>query len=340
MQDRRQGQRRESDVDRPTTRAVVVEQWGDPSVLEVRNSPLHEPGPGEVRVRVRYAGVNYVDVYHRTGLYPKEPPFVPGVEAAGEVDAVGREVEGVQPGMRVAFAMSPGAYAEHVNVPAWKLVEVPAAVDLKLAAAVMVQGMTAHYLSAATYPIREGDRVLVHAAAGGVGHLLVQLAIKRGATVIGTCSTEEKAELVRGAGAQHVVRYTEEDFLDAVMSITDGAGVHAVYDSVGRDTFDRSLRCLARRGILVLFGQSSGPVPPVDPQRLARQGSVFLTRPGLGDYMPDAQSVRDHASPVFSWIEGGQLDVRIDRVLPLDEARTAHQLLEGRQTAGKLLLEA
>lgn len=321
-----------------TIQAILVEEWGEPAVLEPKRIARPEPGEGEVRVRVRYAGVNYVDVYHRSGMYPKEPPFVPGLEAAGIVDALGPDADGVQVGDRVAFAMSPGAYAEEVVVPDWKLVRVPERVGLDTAAAVMLQGMTAHYLSAATFRIAEGDRVLVHAVAGGVGLLLTQLAKKRGATVLGTCSTEEKAERARAAGADHVILYTEQDFHAETMSYTGGAGVDVVYDSVGRDTFERSLKCLRPRGMLVLFGQSSGPVPPIDPQRLARQGSVYLTRPSLGDYASDGQAVRAHATPLFSWIQGDQLDVRVDQVVPLEEAQRAHSLLESRRTSGKLLL--
>lgn len=319
--------------------AILVEEWGDPTVLQLRPLARPQPGPGEARVRVAFAGVNYVDVYHRSGMYPKEPPFVPGLEASGTVEALGEGAEGVSVGDRVAFAMSPGAYAEEVVVPAWKLVRVPEAISLELAAAVMLQGMTAHFLSNDTYPIREGDTVLIHAVAGGVGLLLTQMAKKRGATIIGTCSTEEKAERARAAGADHVIRYTEEDFHGKTMELTDGAGVHAVYDSVGRDTFDRSLQSLRPRGCLVLFGQSSGPVPPLDPQRLARQGSVYLTRPSLANYAASGKDVRRHATPLFSWIEGDQLDVRIDEVLPLSEAERAHQRLESRQTSGKLLLK-
>ncbi|HUF11915.1 MAG TPA: quinone oxidoreductase [Longimicrobiales bacterium] len=335
---------------RETMRAVLVQQWGDPSVLEASEVEVPEPAPGEALVRVDFAGVNYTDVYHRTGLYPKEPPFIPGVEASGVVEKLGAGAEdaagaaagagaaGVAVGDRVAFAMGAAAYAEYVTVPAWKLVEVPEAIPMEIAAAVMVQGMTADFLSSDAYPILEGDTVLIHAAAGGVGLLLTQLAKKRGAVVIGTCSTEEKAKRVRAVGADHVVLYTEDDFVDATNGITDGKGVAAVYDSVGRATFDRSIDCLAPRGFLLLFGQASGPVAPVDPQILARQGSIYLTRPSLVHYMRDAAEARARAGRIFSYIQGGQLDVHIHCILDLTQAAEAHELLESRRTSGKLLL--
>ena len=334
--DRRAQERRGAPEE--TMRAIVVEQWGDPTVMELKRVARAQPQEGEALVRVEYAGVNYVDIYHRTGLYPKEPPFTPGLEAAGVVEALGAGVTDPAVGTRVAFAMAPGAYAEYVSVPAWKLVALPDGVDSRDAAALMVQGMTAHYLSHDTYAIQQGDVVLVHAVAGGVGLLLTQMASRLGATVIGTCSTEEKAERARAAGARHVVLYTQEDFLPRTLELTDGAGVHAVYDSVGRDTFEDSLRALRPRGCLVLYGQSSGPVAALDPQRLAAQGSVFLTRPSLADYAADAQQVRAHAEPLFDWLRAGELEVRIEDVLPLQEAARAHQLLEGRRTSGKLLL--
>ena len=326
--------------ERETMIAVLVQQWGDPSVLESREVEVPLVGPREALVRVEFAGVNYMDVYQRTGLYPKEPPFIPGGEACGVVEELGAEVKGgLAVGDRVAFAMGAAAYAEYVAVPTWKLVPVPVAIGSDVAAAVMLQGMTAHFLSHDCYPIENGDTVLVHAAAGGVGLLLTQLAKKRGARVIGTCSTQEKAERVLAAGADHAVLYTEQDFVDETHAITEGRGVQCVYDSVGRSTFERSLRCLAPRGHLVLFGQASGPVPPVDPQALNRQGSVYLTRPSLVHYMRDADEARARAGQLFSYIEGGQLDVRIERVLPLERAAEAHELLESRATSGKLLLE-
>ena len=323
---------------RETMRAVLVQQWGEPSVLEATEVEVPEPRPGEALVRVDFAGVNYTDVYHRTGLYPKEPPFIPGVEASGVVEEVGADAEGVAVGDRVAFALGASAYAEYVAVPTWKLVGVPEGVTQEVAAAVMVQGMTADYLTTDAYSIAEGDTVLVHAAAGGVGLLLTQLAKKRGATVIGTCSTEDKAGRVRAAGADHVVLYTERDFDDATLEITKGKGVAAVYDSVGRATFDRSMRCLAPRGFLLLFGQASGPVTPLDPQVLARQGSVYLTRPSLAHYMRDAAEARARAGRIFSYILARELDVHLHRTFDLGHAAEAHELLESRATSGKLLL--
>ena len=325
--------------ERETMMAVLVNQWGEPSVLESAEVEVPQPKPGEALVRVEFAGVNYVDVYHRSGMYPKEPPFIPGVEASGVVEEIGEAAEGVAVGDRVAFAMSPGAYAEYVAVPAWKLVPVPDGVTSDVAAAAMVQGMTAHFLTHDTYPIAAGDVVLLHAAAGGVGLLLTQLAKKRGATVIGTCSTEEKAARVRAAGADHVIRYDEQDFLDETRSITGGKGVAVVYDSVGRSTFDRSILAVRPRGYVVLFGQASGPVAPMDPQVLARQGSIYLTRPTLANYTSDAAEVRARAGAVFDYIAAGELDVAIHRTLPLANAAEAHDLLESRQTSGKLLLK-
>ena len=325
--------------ERETMLAVLVQQWGEPSVLETHEVEVPPLGAHDALVRVEYAGVNYIDVYQRTGIYPKEPPFIPGGEACGVVEEVGAGVEsGVAVGDRVAFAMGAAAYAEYVAVPAWKLVPVPADIGSDVACAVMLQGMTAHFLSHDCYPIDQGDTVLVHAAAGGVGLLLTQLAKKRGARVIGTCSTEEKAARVRAAGADHVILYTKEDFVDETHAITEGRGVQCVYDSVGRATFERSLRCLAQRGCLVLFGQASGPVAPIDPQALNWQGSVYLTRPTLAHYMRDATEARARAGQLFSYVQGGQLDVRIDRVLPLDQAAEAHELLESRASSGKLLL--
>jgi NADPH2:quinone reductase len=319
-------------------RAIRVAAYGGPEVLRLEELPVPEPGPGEARVRVAFAGVNFIDVYHRTGLYPLALPFTPGSEAAGVVDAVGEGVDIVAPGDRVAYAGQPGAYAECAIVQADRLVHIPDDVALDLAAAVMLQGMTAHYLTHSTYALGPGDTALVHAAAGGVGRLLVQLAKRRGARVIGTVSTEAKAALARGAGADHVVRYTVEDFREVARRLTDGRGVDVVYDSVGQATFEGSLDSLRRRGYLVLFGQSSGPVPPIDPLILNRKGSLFLTRPSLAHYTADRRELIGRAGDLLRWIAAGELDVRIDRVLPLAEAAEAHRLLEGRKTAGKVLL--
>jgi NADPH2:quinone reductase len=289
-------------------------------------------------VRLSAAGVNFIDIYHRTGLYPLPLPFTPGNEGAGVVEAVGREVTEVRPGDRVAYAMATGSYAELAVVPAFRLVPIPDTVSFEVAAAAMLQGMTAHYLAHSTFPLAPGHQALVHAAAGGVGLLLVQMAKKRGARVLGTVSTEAKAEAARRAGADVVIRYTEEDFEAVARRETDGRGLDVVYDSVGKTTFDKSLRSLRPRGLLALFGQSSGPVPPFDPGELAKRGSLFLTRPTLAHYNLDRKELLARASDVLSWMEKGELEVTIDRTLPLAQAAEAHRLLESRQTSGKLVL--
>ncbi|TCJ19960.1 quinone oxidoreductase [Rubrobacter taiwanensis] len=319
-------------------KAVRVHEPGGPEAMRYEDIPVPEPGPGEARVRLEAAGVNFIDVYQRTGQYPVELPHTLGLEGAGVVEAVGEGVEEVGEGERVAWAMSPGAYAERAVVPAWRLVPVPDGVDLKVAAAVMLQGMTAHYLTHSTFPVESGQSVLVHAAAGGVGLLLVQLAKKRGAYVIGTVSTEAKARLAKEAGADEIIRYTEQDFVAATKRLTGGEGVHAVYDSVGRSTFGGGLDVLRPRGYMVLFGQSSGPVPPLDPQVLNGKGSLFLTRPSLAHYTLDRDELLWRAGDLFRWIEAGELEVRVDRTVPLAEAADAHRALEGRETSGKVVL--
>jgi len=319
-------------------KAIRVHETGGPEVLRLEEMETPEPGQGEVRVKVTAAGLNFIDIYFRTGSYPLEPPFTPGSEAAGVVDAVGPGVTEFGPGDRVAYAMRPGSYAEEAVVPARMLVPVPDAVDMETAAAVMLQGMTAHYLAVSTYPLQEGEICLIHAAAGGVGHLLVQVAKLRGARVIGTVSTEEKAELARRYGADHVIRYTEEDFEDETLRLTDGVGVHVVYDSVGKTTFHKSLSCLRTRGYMVLFGASSGAVEPIDPQILNRGGSLFLTRPSLGHYIAERDELVLKGFYLFGWIESGELEVRVDRTFPLAEAGAAQTYMESRKTKGKVLL--
>jgi NADPH2:quinone reductase len=319
-------------------KAIRVHQYGAPEVLSYDEAPLPEPGTGEARVEIEAAGVNFIDVYHRTGSYPGQLPITPGVEGAGVVDAVGSGVVDVKVGDRVAYAMHQGSYADYAVVPAWRLVSIPDSLDTLTAAAVMLQGMTAHYLSCDTFPLQPGHTALVHAAAGGVGLLLVQLAKLRGARVIGTVSTEEKARLAREVGADEVILYTQVDFETETRRLTDGEGVDVVYDSVGITTFDKSLRCLKPRGYLALYGQSSGSVPPLDPQVLAARGSLFLTRPGLGNYTADRAEVLGRSSDLFEWIDAGELRVRIDKTFPLTEAAEAHRYLEGRKTRGKLLL--
>jgi NADPH2:quinone reductase len=318
--------------------AVVVRATGGPEVLEFAQIDVPEPGTGELLVDVAAAGVNYIDTYHRRGLYPKDLPFTPGNEGAGVVAAVGPDVTGFAVGDHVAWAEAAGSYAQRAIVPAHSAFAVPEGVSDEVAAASMLQGLTAHYLVTSTYPVKPGDTVLIHAAAGGVGLLLVQTAKSRGGKVIATVSTAEKEELARGAGADEVVRYTETDFAEEVERLTGGVGVAAVYDGVGKDTFDRSLACLARRGTLALFGASSGPVPPVDPQRLNAAGSVFLTRPTLVHHLATPEEFRWRCEELFSAITGGRLDVRIGGRYPLADARKAHEDLEGRRTTGKLLL--
>jgi NADPH2:quinone reductase len=320
-------------------KAIVVKEHGGPEVLSYEDVPVPEPGPGEARVRLAAAGVNFIDIYQRTGLYPIEPPFILGQEGAGEVDAVGEGVEDLSVGDHAAFAGVMGAYAEYVVAPAEKLVPVNVTlVEARLAAAAMLQGMTAHYLTHSTFPLEEGQTALVHAAAGGVGLLLCQMAKMRGATVIGTAGNEEKAQLARDAGADEVIVYTEQDFVEETRRITGGEGVHVVYDSVGKDTFDGSLDCLRPRGYMVLFGSSSGPVPPFDPQILNQKGGLFLTRPSLAHYTATREELLWRAESVLSWIGNNALEVRIGNTYPLSEAAQAHRDLEGRKTTGKLIL--
>lgn len=319
-------------------KAIRVTAPGGPEVLRLEEVPLPEPAAGEVRVRHEAVGVNFIDVYHRSGLYPVPTPFTPGMEGAGVVDAVGAGVDEWAVGDRVAYAMVRGAYAEYATVPADRLVRVPEGVSSRDAAAAMLQGMTADYLVRSTFPLGPGKRALVHAAAGGVGLLLVQMAKALGATVYGTVSTEEKAALVKEAGADEVILYTRTDFADEVRRLTGGEGVHVVYDSVGQATFAGSLRSLAPRGMLVLFGQSSGPVEAFDPQLLNSHGSLFLTRPSLAHYVADRDELRERAERLFAALRDGSLRLRIDSTFPLADAEAAHRHLESRASKGKLLL--
>lgn len=319
-------------------KAVRVDSFGGPEVLKLTEVPTLVPGPGQALVKIEAAGLNYIDVYHRTGLYPNPLPFVPGQEGAGVVAGLGPAATGLRVGDRVAWAGLMGAYAEHAVLPADRLVTLPEGVDTRTAAAVMLQGMTAHYLSESTFPLKPGDTCLVHAAAGGVGLLLVQMAKRRGARVFGTVSTEEKAALARGAGADEVVLYTKQDFEAEAKRLTGGKGVSVVYDSVGQATFEKSLNALAPRGMLVLYGQSSGVVPPLNPSLLAAKGSLFLTRPVLNHYVADRENLLRRAGDVLGAVASGALKVRIERTFPLAEASEAHRLLEGRKTTGKVLL--
>jgi NADPH:quinone reductase len=319
-------------------KAIRVEKYGGPEVLTLEEIPVPEPKAGEARVKIEAIGVNYVDVYQRTGLYPIQTPFTLGQEAAGVVDAVGEGVSEVKKGDRVAYAMVLGSYAEYAVVPAWRLVSVPSGIDAKSAAALMLQGMTAHYLTRSSYPLKKDETALIHAAAGGVGLLMIQIAKQLGAHVIGTVSTEAKAELAREAGADTIILYTQTDFVPEVKKLTDGCGVHVVYDSVGQSTFDKSLDCLRPRGYLVLFGQSSGPVPPFDLGKLAAKGSLFLTRPSLLHYTLDRAELLQRASDIFDWAASGKLKLRIENTFPITEAAEAHRQLEGRKTTGKVIL--
>lgn len=320
-------------------RAVQAERAGGPEVLQLVELDDPTPGEGELLVAVAAAGVNYIDTYHRSGLYPMQTPFGLGVEGAGEVRAVGPGVTEFAVGDRVAWCDVQGSYAELVTVPAARAVRVPEEVSYEQAAGVLLQGMTAHFLVTETYRVSRGESILVHAAAGGVGLLLTQLANERGARVIGTVSTEPKAELARGAGAAEVIRYTEvEDLAAEVRGLTDGQGVSVVYDGVGKSTFDASLASLRLRGMLVLFGAASGPVPPVDPQRLNAGGSLYLTRPTLFHYVATRKELEYHAGEVFAAVADGTVDVRVEHRYPLAEAGKAHEDLQARRTSGKLLL--
>jgi NADPH:quinone reductase len=319
-------------------KAVRVHKYGGPEVLTLEEIPVPEPRAGEARVKIEAIGVNFIDIYQRTGLYPLQTPFILGTEGAGIVDAVGPNVTEVKKGERVGYAMIPGSYAEYAIVPAARLVPIPPNIDARTAAALMLQGMTAHYLTHSTYPLKKGETALLHAAAGGVGLLLIQIAKQLGATVIGTVSTEAKAKLAKEMGADHLILYTQTDFLAEVKKLTDGRGVNVVYDSVGQTTFDKSLDCLRPRGYLVLFGQSSGPVPPFDPGKLAAKGSLFLTRPSLPHYTLERSELLQRANDVFNWTGAGKLKLRIDKTFPIAEAAKAHRDLEERKTTGKVIL--
>lgn len=318
--------------------AIRVHQTGGPEVLRYESVEPASPGRGQVLVRVEAAGLNFIEVYQRTGRYKVALPFVPGSEAGGEVVEIGEAVSGVKVGDQVASQSFAGSYAEYALAPAERLVLLPAGVTPRVGAAVLLQGMTAHYLACSTFPLAPGQTCLVHAAAGGVGLLLCQIAHRLGARVIGTVSTETKAALAREAGADEVILYTQQDFVIETRRLTGGAGVHVVYDSVGRTTFAKSLDCLAPRGMMVLFGQSSGPVEPVDPQVLNQKGSLFLTRPTLANYVASKADLLERASAVLRWVADGSLRVRIGHEFPLAAAAEAHTELEARRTTGKVLL--
>jgi len=319
-------------------KAIRVHQYGGPEVMKLEEAATPKPGPGQAQAKVEAAGVNFIDIYQRSGHYKGALPLAMGLEGAGTVEAVGPNVTEVKVGDRVAWTGIPGSYATHNLIPAERLVVLPKELSFRDGAAAMLQGMTAHYLSHSTYPLKPGDACLVHAAAGGVGLLLCQMAKMRGARVIGTVSTEAKAKLAREAGADEVILYTQQDFEAEVKRLTGGKGVNVVYESVGQDTFEKSLGCLALRGYLVLFGQSSGSVPPLDVQVLNTKGSLFLTRPSLFHYVATRQELIQRASDVLGWSAAGKLRLRVERTYPLAEAPEAHKALAGRQTTGKILL--
>ena len=319
-------------------KAVRIHQFGGPEAMQVEDVPTPSPKAGQVLVRLAAAGLNYIDVYQRTGMYPNQLPYTMGLEGSGVVATVGPDTTGFREGDAVAYTGIPGAYAEYAVVPADRLVHMPKGIDTKVGAAAMLQGMTAHYLAYSTYPLKPGDACLIHAAAGGVGLLLVQMAKQCGARVFGTVSTEDKAALAREAGADEVILYTQQDFEAEVKRLTNAKGVQVVYDSVGKTTFDKSLNCLAPLGYMVLYGQSSGPVPPFDAAVLSAKGSLFLTRPGLFHYIADRASLEKRAGDVLGWIASGQLKMRMEHNFALADAAKAHASLEGRKTTGKVLL--
>jgi len=318
-------------------KAVQITQFGGPEVMRYQDVPDPTPGRGEALVEVQAIGVNFTDIYLRAGVNPAPLPRIIGVEAAGVVRAVGPEVTDVQIGDPVAYCSIPNSYAEQTVVPAARLIKLPDGLDARDGAAAMLQGMTSHYLCYSTYPVKRGDRVLIHAGAGGVGLLLIQMVKKLGGHIFSTVSTEAKAELAKEAGADQVIIYTEQDFAEEIKRATNGEGVQVVYDAVGKTTFDKSVSSLARRGYMVLYGQASGPVPPID-ARILGNGSKFLTRPGLGDYTATRAELEKRAGDVLRWVKSGELKLRVEYVFPLSEAPEAHRQLESRATTGKLLL--
>ena len=319
-------------------KAIRIHATGGPEVLQYEDTDVPKPGPRQALVKIEAAGVNFIDIYFREGLYKSELPFTNGQEAAGTVAEVGAEVSEVEAGDRVAYTSVPGSYAEYAAVPADRLVKVPAGVETRTAAAIMLQGMTVHYLTHSTFAVQPGQTVLIHAAAGGVGLTLVQVAKMRGARVIGTCSTQEKAERVRQAGADEVILYSEKNFEEEVKRLTEGRGVDVVYDSVGKATWEGSLNCLRPRGMMVTFGNASGPVPPVPPLTLTAKGSLFMTRPSLIHYIAQREELEKRSGDLFAWLQAGKLKVHIGGKFPLAQAAEAQTRLASRRTSGKLLL--
>lgn len=320
------------------THAIRIHQPGAPDVLKWEEVEIGEPGPGQVRIRQAAAGLNFIDVYHRTGLYKLPAPFTPGIEGAGTVESVGPDVEHLRIGDRVAYAGPIGGYAQERLVPADRLVKLPDSVSFDDAAAMMLQGMTARMLLRAVFPVQQGDTILIHAAAGGVGLVMCQWASALGATVIGTVSSEEKAELARAHGCDHPILYTHQDFVAEVKKLTGGEMLPVIYDSVGRTTFAKSLDCLKKRGLMVLFGNSSGPVQPFAPGLLAQKGSLFLTRPTLFDYIGTRQELEQAAADLFEMVSVGKIKVEVKQRFPLKDAAEAHRALEARQTTGSTIL--
>jgi NADPH:quinone reductase len=319
-------------------KAIRVHQPGGLEAMQLDEIDIPSPGPGRARVRLATIGVNFIDIYQRLGQYRMPLPFTLGMEGAGVVDAIGEGVTEVKVGQRVAWCMVSGSYAEYAEVPEGRLVPLPDSVTDRQACALMIQGLTAHYLTHSTWPLQPGETALIHAAAGGTGRLLLQAAKRRGARVLATVGTREKAELARSAGADEVILYSEEDFEVRVKESTGGKGVDVVYDSVGKDTFENGLNCLRPRGMMVLWGQASGPVQPFDPQILNAKGSIYLTRPSLGAYTQNREELLGRCNDVFAWVAAGDFDVRIDQAFPLADAAKAHAWMADRQSKGKLLL--
>jgi NADPH2:quinone reductase len=320
-------------------KAIRIHEHGGPEVLVLEDIPQPEPGSDQVLIKVAASGLNFIDTYHRTGLYPVELPLTLGLEGSGVIESVGSEVSGFSSGDRVAWAGCPGSYAEYLTAPAAKVVKIPDGVSFESSAAAMLQGMTVHYLTHSTYPLKAGDTALVHAAAGGVGLIMVQVAKMLGARVIGTCGSAEKADLAKGAGADEVILYTEKDFEAETRKLTDGVGVDVAYDSVGKSTWEKSMNCLRPRGYLVLFGNASGAVPPIDPLVLSQKGSLFMTRPTLVSYTLTREELLGRANDILGWIDSGSLNIRVDRTVPLSDAADAHRALESRATKGKVLIQ-
>jgi len=319
-------------------KAIRVHQFGSADVLQYDDAPLPEPKAGELRIKLAASGLNFIDTYHRSGAYTLPTPFIPGLEGAGVVDAVGSGANDFRVGDRVAYASQPASYAEYVVVPAERTVSVPDSIDLNTAAAITLQGMTAHSFVTSCYPVQPGDKALVHAAAGGLGQLLVQIIKLCGGWVVGTVSTQEKAKIAKAAGADEVILYSEQDFESETKRLTAGSGVNVVYDSVGKTTFDKSLNCLRPRGYMILCGQASGPVDPINPQILNQRGSLYLTRPSLGPYIATRAELLQRADDLFNWILAKRLTVQIDKTFPLAQAADAHRYIEARMTKGKVLL--